>query len=141
MKPMASYEDHIEVIEASNLPSETAEAAGDAVAFIAALHGLFVDQGVLNDDAPIDCNVLENLVDAYQGELAAAALLLSEDNFRGMPELLRGTEKSMPDDENVVPVVVKKGFGRLATRIEQTRKMRAEMAEVLAAQEKNPVEA
>ncbi len=131
---MASYEDHIEILQnAEGLPSETAEAAGDAIAFVAALHGLFVDQGVLNDEAEIDVNVLENLTDAYHGELAAAALLLSEDSFTGMPELLRGTARSMPDDEGVVPVVVKKGFERLANRIEQTRRMKAEMAKVLEA--------
>jgi hypothetical protein len=122
---MATYEDHIEKLEAAeNIPNETVEAACDAISFVAALHGLYVAEGVLNEDAPIDCGVLENLVDAYHGELAAAAILMSEDSFKGFPELLRGTARSMEDPSAVVPLVVRKGFERLANRIERTRELK-----------------
>lgn len=122
---MATYEDHIETLEGvSGIPSETLDAAADAISFVACLHNLYVDSGVLNDDATVDVSVLETLVDAYHGELAAAAILLSEDSFKAIPELLRTTATSMVDSDDVVPVTVRKGFSRLATRIEQTRKQR-----------------
>lgn len=122
---MSTYEEHVDALEqAQGVSSETVEIAQDAISFIAALHGLYVDQGVLNEDAQVDLGVLENLTDAYHGELAAAAIFLAEDSFQGAPEVLRGLSDAMEDPEGVVPVVVRKGFGRLAGRIEQTRKMK-----------------
>lgn len=133
---MDGYEDHITVLEqAEGLPSATVEVASDAIAFVAALQGLYVDSGVLNEDAEVDVGVLENLVDAYHGELCAAALFLSEYNsFKGVPDLLRGTAKTMEDNGGVVPVVVRKGFERLAARIEKAREQRIGAYEALKAQ-------
>ena len=128
---MTTYEEHIGRLEESDLPSDTVDAAEDALSFVAALHDLYVTQGVLNEDAPIDCTVLENLVDAYHGELAAAALFLSEDSFKGAPELLRKTAATLQDPDGVVPLIVKRGFERLATRIERAREMRVMAMEAL----------
>ena len=136
-RSMASYEDHIQVLEDSDIASDTVDAASDSIAFVAALHGLYVDSGVLNEDSPIDCGVLENLVDAYHGELMAAALLLSEDSFKGIPELLRGTAKSLEDPDDSVPLVVRKGFERLANRIEQAREQRVVSVAALKLTEKS----
>ncbi len=130
------YEDHITVLEQTiDLPTETVEVASDAIGFVAALHGFYVDIGVLNGEAPIDVAVLENLTDAYYGELAAAALFLSEyDSFKGAPDVLRGTAKTMEDAGDVVPLVVRKGFVRLAARIERAREQRIEAFEALKAE-------
>lgn len=121
---MATYEEHILVLEDSDLPEETVEAAAQAISFAAYLRNFYVVTGVLNEEAPIDCRVLEGLIDAFHGELAAAAIILSEDSFKGVPELLRSTEVTMVDPENAVPEYVRKGFGRLASRIEKAREER-----------------
>lgn len=123
---MATYEDHISVLEeaSGSLPSATTEAACDALSFVVALHNLYVDSGVLNDEAEVDVGVLENLVDAYHGELAAAAIFLSEDAFKSVPDILRATSAGMVDSEGVVPLTVRRGFDRLASRIEQARKQK-----------------
>jgi hypothetical protein len=130
---MATYEDHIDALERSkDVSSEAIEAATASIAFVAALHGMFVDNGVLNDEATIDVCVLENLVDAFHGELAAAAIFLAQESFDGVPEVLRlvsetiGTKET--DPKGVVPTVVRKGFSRLAARIEQTRAMQTKVA-------------
>ena len=129
---MTKYEEHIDRLEAStDLPTETVEAAQEAMSFVAALHNLYVSEGVLNEDAPIDCSVLENLTDAYHGELAAAAIFLSEDGFKAVPEFLRKTAKTMDDPSNVVPLIIKRGFERLANRIERARQLKAQAFEYL----------
>ncbi len=121
---MPTYEEHILVLEDSDLSEETVEAACQAISFAAYLRNFYVVTGVLNEEAPIDCRVLEGLVEAFHGELAAAAIILSEDSFKGVPELLRGAEDTMEDPENACPDYVRKGFGRLASRIEKAREER-----------------
>jgi hypothetical protein len=124
-----TYEEHIEALEgASGVSKETLEAASDALGFVAALHGLFVDHGVLNEDAPIDVAVLENLTDAFHGELAAASLLLSDDMFKGVEQMLRALETTIEksDTDGEVPTVVRKGFARLASRVAKARELKAQ---------------
>lgn len=129
---MSTYEEHITGLEnAKGVSSDTVETACDAISFVATIHSLYVDQGVLNGEADVDIEVLENLFDAFYGELAAATLFLSQDSFKGVPELLRGVEKTMDDPDNDVPSSVRKGFGRLAKRIEKARVLQVEMAQVL----------
>jgi len=134
---MATYEDYIEILENADLPGDTAEAACTAISFAAFFRNFYVVTGVLNEDAPIDCQVLEDLAEAFHGELAAAAILLSEDSFKGVPELLRGLEKTITNDDpnGFVPEYVCKGFGRLASRIEQAREERVQAMVAVKAEE------
>lgn len=135
-----TYETLIEELESQSqgtgLSSEAVEAAADAMSFVAALHGLFVANGVLNEDAAVDVGVLENIIDAQYGELGAAAILLSEASFNGISDVLKATAKTMEDKDNVVPATVRKGFERLAQRIEKTKVYREQAAQALANSEK-----
>lgn len=125
---MSTYEEHITALEdSSEAPSDTIEAACDAISFVATLHNLFVTQGVINSDADVSIPILENLTDAYFGELAAATMFLSQDQFSGIGIFLTTLEKTMDDPNNDVPVSVRKGFGRLAKRIEKARETMALM--------------
>ncbi len=127
---MATYEDHITAIENSDLPEETMEAACQAVSFAAYFRNFYVVTGVLNEEDPIDCQVLEPMVESFHGELAAAAILLSEDSFNGVTKMLNAMGKVL-EKEEVVPVYVREGFGRLATRIEEAKKERVAAAAAL----------
>jgi hypothetical protein len=60
------------------------------------------------------------LIDALHGELAAACIFLSEPSFARVPDMLRVVAKQL-DKSQDVPVVVSKGYERLAKRIEATR--------------------
>ena len=128
---MSTYENHIDALEASKeLPGDTVEVAQGAISFVAALHDMYVANGILNEDSPVDLAVLENLTDAMYGELAAAALYLAQDEFNGSSALLRATSSAMEDPDNIVPLVVRKGFERLANRIDRTRELQIKLADV-----------
>ena len=135
---MSKAELQIEVLQDMSAVSkdtrqeEAIEAGADALAFAQSLHSLYQDQGVLSEDAELDLGILENLVDAYHGELAAAALFLSEDSFGRVSEALRGTGKALTrDGEDIVPLIVRKGFERLANRVEQAKKQRQQVFQVI----------
>lgn len=115
---------------------EALEAGGDALAFAQQLHQLYVDQGVLPEDSELDLNLLENLVDAYHGELAAAAIFLSEDSWPRVSEAIRATGESLDKDPNCgVPKIVSKGFIRLANRVDQAKRQRQQVFQVVKEQE------
>lgn len=101
------------------LSSDAAEMGADALAFVQALHSMFRDNGMTSKDQP-DLNELENLIDALHGELAAACIFLSEPSFSRVPDMLRIVAKQLNKSEEV-PLVVVKGYERLAKRIEATR--------------------
>ena len=137
---MSKFEKCIEILEDCAVSAKTSEeeeayeSANDAMAFVQALHSLYVDQGVLPTEAEPDLAVLENLVDAYHGELAAAAIFLAESAFGRVPEVLRATAASLEkDDGGVVPLTVCKGFERFASRIERVREQQQQVLQALDA--------
>jgi hypothetical protein len=95
------------------------EMGADALAFVQSLHDMFRDNGMTAKEKP-DLNELENLVDALLGELAAACIFLSEPSFSRVPDMLRVISEKLAKSDDV-PVVVSKGYERLAKRIEVTR--------------------
>ena len=99
--------------------NETLEKASDALAFAQALWNAMGE----DPETEPDFHRMEHLYDAYQGELAAAALFLSDRSFDSVPALLRSVSDALPEGEEV-PVVVRKGFHRLAKRIERTRHLK-----------------
>lgn len=115
-----NFEEAAQQIEDKNNPSQEArEKALDAISFVESLHQMFKDNGMTTkEDADVD--ELENLVDALHGELAASVLFLCEPVFARVPDMMRVVAKKTAEDGEV-PVVVSKGFERLAKRIENTR--------------------
>lgn len=136
-----TYEELMDDLESGDPSDETLEAAMDAMAFVQSLHNMFRDNGVGLEEEP-DCSTLENLIDGVHGELAAACLFLSEKSFEQVPAMLRAIsarfeklDEAFKDDQGQtgpsVPVVIRKGFSRLADRIEATRVQQRQMAAVL----------
>lgn len=133
---MSDYEKKMEILEALAwdtvaratdedciTPEETEAAfdtALDAMAFVKALNEMFRDNGA---DVPAhpDVGTLESLVDGIHGELAAACILLSERSFARVPDMLRACAAQLEKSQEV-PTVVKKGYSRLADRLDNTRK-------------------
>lgn len=121
------FEEEIEELEAavdptegvSDLSDETVETACNALSFCGALHQMFVDNGMIVDDAIVDFDEMENLIDALAGELTAACMCLG--TFNDTPRMLRTIGENLKR-QNIpeVPKVVVKGFERLATRVEKT---------------------
>ena len=126
----------LEAIETTSTEHEDAiDVAIDCIMFTQALNNLFRDQGAVVPDVP-DCNVLENLIDAYNGELAAACLFLADKAFATSPAMLRTIADSFAGLEgNVVPSVVVKGFRRLANRIENTRVQMQSLHQVISSKD------
>jgi hypothetical protein len=117
-----TYDQAIESLEAGTPSKEALELAADALAFVQGLHQMFSENGMTSSENPT-LNELENLIDATHGELGAACLFLCEPSFSRVPDMLRGISKKLESagGANVAPVVVVKGFDRLAKRIENTR--------------------
>lgn len=115
-----NYEEAAASIEESENPSQEArEKALDAIAFVESLHQMFKDNGMtVKEDADVD--ELENLIDALHGELAASVIFLCEPVFARVPDMMRVVAKKTAESGDV-PVVVSKGFERVAKRIENTR--------------------
>lgn len=143
---MSKYEDYMYELENELVEpgDEAVDAALDAMAFVKSLHDMFKENGVSLPDEP-DCNALENIIDGVHGELSAACLFLSENSFKNVPAMLRmitkqfeEVDKTFTDPEGTtgpsVPEVIRKGFTRLADRIEATRVQQQQM---LAAAMKN----
>lgn len=117
---MSKYDDYISDVEncsTHDLSSHTLEAAADALSFVQGLHDMFVAQGLSLGDTP-DLYKLEGIIDGYVGELAAAVILLSNDQMGRTPEAL---EKLNKEIGSKVPDSVATGFLRLADRIRKTR--------------------
>ena len=142
-----SYEDTIDAIEAgSKLDDAQREQAAEAMAFVQSIHNLFKDNGVDLPDDP-DVGTLENLFDGVLGELGAACIFLSEDSFKNVPQMLRAISRSFDKlDEHFrdthgvegpsVPTVVRKGYSRLADRIDATRVQMRQSKAILEALKK-----
>ncbi|NJL53686.1 hypothetical protein HC928_00065 [bacterium] len=124
MKTTMTFEeviDELEKLSATTNKSATAlELAGDAIAFAQSIHAAFVDNG-MTSSTEVNFSELENLFDALNGELAAAALFLSNPILAGrIPDMLRQAANNIAesDTNKVVPLVVQKGFARLAARMD-----------------------
>lgn len=117
-----TYDDVIESLESGSPSKESLELAADAIAFVQALHQMFSENGMTSSENP-SLNELENLIDATHGELGAACLFLCEPSFSRVPDMLRGIARKLEKEggTEVAPLVVIKGFDRLAKRIENTR--------------------
>lgn len=130
---MKLFEEYIEELEA--IASDTSdpakldalEAAQDALAWSQALWDLFSDQHLHRDgDTPDFCK-MENLVDALNGELAAAVLFLNsldisaEEHLRKNASLLASRQSAGDEAAQAVPKVIIDGNRRLAKRIENTK--------------------
>ena len=135
---MPNFEEHINVIESlredtdcSEEQDAALEAATETLAFVQALHTLFVDSGAKLPETP-DCYILEHYIDALYGELGAATIFLSEQSFSQVPDMLRVISQQIkakdvplaaPDGETrpSVPTAVVAGFSRFADRIDKMR--------------------
>lgn len=109
--------------------AELAEAlidAQDALSFAQSLWNLFADQ-CLHDDGPNpDYTKMEQIIDALNGELAAAVLLLNSLDGNAEQLLLRNADlldKYRKEDPaaSEVPQVVIAGNRRLAERVKNTK--------------------
>jgi len=115
-----NFEEAAKQIEEERDPADEArEKALDAIAFVESLHQMFKDNGMTTKEEA-DVDELENLIDALHGELGAAVLFLCEPVFARVPDMMRVVSKRM-EKESDVPVVIAKGFDRVAKRIENTR--------------------
>jgi hypothetical protein len=114
--------------------------ACDCLAFVQALWDVYAVEGAHDGTLPPDIAMMENLFDALQGELAAAALFLSENSFARVPDMLRSLESKLLSEEagGIVPRVVARGFSRFATRIENVRKQQQLMMKVVSEAEDSP---
>jgi hypothetical protein len=119
--------DFSENLDISDEGEEALEAAQDAITFTQSLWDLFRDQALHDDGDNPDYSKMENIVDAINGELAAAVLLLTSlnidaegilNNNAEALEKIRGETVNAPDN---VPQVVIEGNRRLAKRIKNTR--------------------
>jgi hypothetical protein len=114
--------------QVKKLDAEALEAAGDALAFIEAL---WAAMGQPEEEDP-DLNKMEALYDAYQGELAAASMFLSENTFARVPDMLRAISTQLEKtNDGSVPTVMVKGYRRFANRIEHTRRKKHEIVNAL----------
>lgn len=148
-----SYEDMIDELERGHssetlsesslgpeIHADTMETAAEAMSFVLSLHRMFIDQGARLEDTP-DVNILESLIDAYNGELAAACMFFTDPRMANVPDILRGTaatlQEAQEDGEDSVPTVIIKGYERLANRIENTRVQLMDMSRVLEENEQS----
>ena len=142
------YENYVTLLE--DLPQNTSgngdistaiETACDCLSFVQALWDVYHLEGAHDGTSAPDISTMENLFDALQGELAAASLFLSENSFSRVPDMLRSlADKLEGHEDNVVPVVVARGFSRFANRIENVRKQQQLLMKVVAADnEQTPV--
>lgn len=110
------------------LDNETLELASDCMAFVEALWQAMGQP----EDEPPDLSKMEALYDAYQGELAAAAMFFSENTWSRLPDMLRGVSAQLEKkNDGSVPTVMVKGFRRFAARIEHTRLKQAQVVGAL----------
>lgn len=115
-----TYDDAITQLDRPTASKDALDLAADAMAFVQSLHQTFADNGMTSNTDP-DLNELENIIDAIYGELAAACIFLSEPSFARVPDMLRVVAKNLEGNKGEVPLVVVKGYERLAKRIENTR--------------------
>lgn len=108
---------------------EALEIAQDALSFAQALWNLFADQQLhAGGDSP-DFSQMENIIDALNGELAAAVLFINSLNIDAESILLKNAElldKYKEADVNgqgpaAVPQVVIEGNRRLSVRVKNTK--------------------
>jgi hypothetical protein len=119
--------------------AEATEAACDSLAFTQALWNLFMDQGLVDYSDKVDYALMENIIDALNGELAAACLFFSEKTFDKVPDMLRVIADQLEKSgDTATPRVVIQGYRRLATRIENTKKNIATAHAVLKQNEEQP---
>lgn len=106
---------------------EALEAAQDALAFSQSLWDLFADQALHNDGDDPNYDKMENIIDAINGELAAAVLFINSLNIdaeralKANADLLEEYRESDKDGASAVPMVVIEGNRRLATRVKNTK--------------------
>lgn len=136
------YEGYIAEIEQESTPGDRSlDVASDAMGFVLALHTMFAENGYTLPNEP-DTDALMAIIDGIHAELAAACLFLSDPAFEQVPTVLRQISKSLSQldtdftdtdgvTETSVPSVVKKGFSRLAARIEATKVQQVQMKDIL----------
>lgn len=124
-----TFADALENLESAgdyDVTTRARDKGAEAIAFAMALHEMFKSNGMTSKEEP-DLDELENLVDALHGELAAAVLFLCENSFARVPDMMRVVSATLEKD-GTAPVVVAKGYARLAKRIENTRVMMQKLA-------------
>lgn len=122
------YRERLDKLEVCSQDGEAIDKAGDALAFVEAL---WAAMGQPTSEEP-DLAKMEVLYDAYQGELAAAAMFLSENTFARVPDMFRAISTQLETvNDGSVPAVMVKGYRRFAARIEHTRRKKHEIANAL----------
>ncbi len=114
---MSAVDDHIDVVDNSDLPEDTIETATAALAFAQSFNDLLVDLGVIADSDELDFELLEKSFESFMGEVAAAGLFLA--TFKSASTMLRGAADKLKGSKEVPPLIVN-GYYKLADRVEKT---------------------
>lgn len=140
-----SYEDAIEALDTikgeTPAQQEALEQAASAMSFAQSVNELFRDHGAVIPETP-DVYLLEQLIDSYMGELAAAVIFLCDDSFQRVPGMLRAISRGLKKQKedggaDDTPDIVIRGYAKFADRIDNSKVKIAEMAEVLRNQQKD----
>lgn len=109
--------------------NEAIELAADSLAFAAALHDMFFSTGVVGPDQSL--NKLQSAIDGHLGELAAAAIFLSNLSTEvDVVKALQGIHTNLTQEGGNTPSFVVEGYSRLAKRIQALKAVR-EVREVV----------
>lgn len=109
--------DHfIDQIERSDLPSETVEAASEALAFVQNFHDFLADLGLATADE-IDTVELEKAFESFVAEISAASIFLA--TFRESVTKLKQTAEQAKKDGS--PEFIVSGYRKLADRVQKTK--------------------
>ena len=124
---LSSLEDLAEGGSLTDDQEDAVEHAQDAITFCQSLWSLFGDQALHDDGPDPDFDKMEHLVDALNGEIAAAVLFLC-NNADASSQALNITADSLEkvrsetvNEADNVPQIVIEGNRRLARRIKNTK--------------------
>lgn len=109
-------EQYIEQIENSNLPTETVEAACEALAFVQGLHDTFSDWQMISNKE-VDVDVLEKAFDSFIAEISAASIFCA--SFKDLTSKLRSAADRCEQDG--VHSLLVKGYRKFADRVDKTQ--------------------
>lgn len=133
---MSLTDKHIQTLESVDGSEDIVaarEQACDALAFSQTLWDMYAQHGMVAPGSNVDFAILENLIDALHGELAAMCVFLAENSFEQVPKMLRLIADALDKDPaKSVPTVIIEGYRRAATRIEATRESIKKTKEALA---------
>ncbi len=116
-------------LDNANIPTEGHKLAEDALTFTKSLWNLMKDQGLQSDSDIPDIQLMEKVIDRIYGELGAASLMFTDESFKGLPALFKGTAHrlSLHTGEDAPPPEIIEGFRDFAIRLENTSKLKTSL--------------